>query len=216
VAEFRPVSPVVKGIHEGLSQQPVSTPPIAFMRPNKFSSTTSLTVQRMPVFDAAAHEQARRSAQSGVAAAVETRVYAQTTSEAEQKLAAQLQELIAKKCEEFSRTLDRRLDVFYQQTASRLDVLSGDIVRHSCQVLNQQVSEALNSTAEDCARHNRALVDAECHAALDRFAARVEKIAALNLESNRREMQNISAALKIRLRGVAHALEELGPSHHRS
>jgi hypothetical protein len=169
----------------------------------------------MPVFDAQAREQARRNAQSAIAAAVDG-AYEQTTRDAEQKLAAQLEELLRKKAEEFSATLDRRLDMFYQQTASRLDVLSENIVRHSCEVLNQQIAEALSATTEDYAKQNRALVEAECHAALDRFAARLEKISASTLDSDRKQLQNISAALKIRLRGVAHALEELGPSCHRS
>ena len=216
VAELRPATTAVRAVAEGRPRQSISTPPIAFMRPNKFSYTSSLAVQTMPAFDAEAREQGRPNAQSSVEVGVESRAYIEAKNDIEQKLMGQLEGLIGKKCEEFSSTLDSRLDLFYEQTASKLDVLSEDIVRHSCEVLNQQIAEALSSTMEDCAKQNRALVEAECHAALDRFAARLEKISASNLESNRKQLQNISAMLKIRLRGVAHALEELGPACHRS
>lgn len=123
---------------------------------------------------------------------------------------------MAKRCEEFSARLDRRLDSFYQQTAARLSVLSDEVVRHVSDVLKQQITDALTAVVADWSEQNRALVDAECHAALDRFAARLESLSCSRLEAHRKEIQNLSASLKVRLRGVAHALEELGPSSHRT
>ncbi|MGB6484695.1 MAG: hypothetical protein WBE86_14510 [Candidatus Acidiferrales bacterium] len=170
----------------------------------------------MPVFDAEAREQAKKKAQPALASTMEDKAYAECKIAADQKLAAQLEEVLTKKCEEFSTRLERRLDSFYEQTALRLDVLSEEVVRHFCEVLNRQMTEALSSVMSDWTEQNRVLMNAECRAALDRFVGRLENISSSRLENHREEIQNISANLKNRLRGVAHALEELGPASHRS
>ncbi len=186
------------------------------MRPRRFSSQVSHIVQGMPVFDAEAREQARKNAQSALASLRQNKAYADAKSAADQKLDVQLEEVLAKKCEEFSTRLERRLDSFYEQTALRLDALSEEVVRHFCEALNHQMTESLSSVMADWTEQNRALVNAECHAALDRFAGRLENISSSRLENHRKEIQNLSSVLKIRLRGVAHALEELGPACHRT
>ncbi|MFZ0213614.1 MAG: hypothetical protein WAL55_12965 [Candidatus Acidiferrales bacterium] len=173
-------------------------------------------MQSMPVFDAEAREQARKNAQTALSSTTENKASAERKSAADQKLAFQLEEVLTNKCEEFSIRLERRLDSFYEQTALRLDVLSEEVVRHFCEVLNRLLTEALGSVMSDRAAQNRALVNAECHAALDRFAGRIEDISSSRLESHRKEIQEISSSLKIRLRSVAYALEELGPVCHRT
>jgi DNA-binding transcriptional regulator YbjK len=170
----------------------------------------------MPVFDAELREQARKDAQPALASAMENKAYADANSALEQKLAAQLEDLFARKSEEFSSRLEGRLQSFYEQTASRLDLLSEGVVRHFCEVLNRQVTEALSTVTSEWVERNRALVNAEYHAALDRFAARLESISSSRLEGHRKEINNLSSTLKIRLRSVAHALEELGPAPHRT
>ncbi|MGC1107896.1 MAG: hypothetical protein WA876_15310 [Candidatus Acidiferrales bacterium] len=211
-----PATPSLRAITETRPPQPHPTQPIAFMRPNRFSSSAHLSVQSMPVFNAEAQEQAKKNAQSALASAMEDKAYAECKNAADQKLAAQLEEVLAKKCEEFSTRLERRLDSFYEQTATRLDFLSEEVVRHFCEVLNRQMTEALSSVMSDWTEQNRVLMSAECRAALDRFASRLENISSSRLENHREEIQNLSANLKNRLRGVAHALEELGPTCHRT
>lgn len=171
----------------------------------------------MPIFDAEAREQARRNEQREPAPALQGNTDAGSkSSEEDQKLDAPLDGMLSKKCEDFSARLDRRLDSFYEQTSARLDVVSEEVVRHVSDILKHQITEALTAVIADWSEQNRALVDAECHAALDRFAARLESISCSRLDGYRKEIQNLSAGLKIRLRGVAHALEELGPSSHRT
>jgi hypothetical protein len=187
------------------------------MRPIRFSSAARPALQAMPIFDAGARGQARNAqSASALASTLEDNPCMESKPSAEDQLAAQLEEMLSRKCDEFSARLDRRLDSFYEQTALRLNALSEEIVRHVCGVLKQQMTEALTAVVADWSEQNRSLVDAECHAALDRFAARLESISSSRLEGHRKEIQNLSAGLKIRLRGVAHALEELGPSHHRT
>jgi hypothetical protein len=206
----------LRSISVAPSPQHISTHPIAFMRPKKFSSFAHHVVRAMPVFDAELREQARKDAQPALASAMENKAYADANSALEQKLAAQLEDLFARKSEEFSSRLEGRLQSFYEQTASRLDLLSEGVVRHFCEVLNRQVTEALSTVTSEWVERNRALVNAEYHAALDRFAARLESISSSRLEGHRKEINNLSSTLKIRLRSVAHALEELGPAPHRT
>ncbi len=168
-------------------------------------------MQRMPEFDAEAREQSRKNSEADLIPDRAAPFFADLKALAEQKFSSQIEALLAKKCQEFSGRLEGRLESFYEQTASRLDVLSEEIVRQFCETLNRQMTEALNALMADRAEQNRALVDAECHAALDRFAARLEKISSSHLEGHRKEIQVLSLTLKTRLRGVAHALEELGP-----
>lgn len=212
----RPVSVSLRSIAEACSPQSAPTQPIAFTRPGSLSSRLSHAMQSMPVFDAEAREQARKNAQTALSSTTENKASAERKSAADQKLAFQLEEVLTNKCEEFSIRLERRLDSFYEQTALRLDVLSEEVVRHFCEVLNRLLTEALGSVMSDRAAQNRALVNAECHAALDRFAGCIEDISSSRLESHRKEIQEISSSLKIRLRSVAYALEELGPVCHRT
>lgn len=170
----------------------------------------------MPVFDAEAREQARRNAHSALVSTMENTAYAESRDSAQQQLSAQIEELVAKKYDEFSSHLDHRLDSFDRETAHRLDVLSEEIVRRFCEVLNRQMTEALSSAMAEWSEQNRALANAECQAVLDRFASRLERISSSELENHRKEIRNLSAHLKIRLRGVAQALEEFGPAVHRS
>lgn len=196
-------------------QERVSPHPIAFMRPERFASSVAPPVQRTPEFEVEAREQSRKSSQTATSPERSTPLFGDLKVVlAEQKFAAQVEVLLAQKCEEFSGRLESRLESFYEQTASRLDMLSEEIVRQFCETLNQQMTEALSALMADRAEQNRALVDAECHAALDRFAARLERISSTRLEGHRKEIQVLSINLKARLRGVAHALEELGPHYH--
>lgn len=167
----------------------------------------------MPIFDAEAREQSRRNSESALAPALGNNA---ETEKSGPERDAQFEDVLAGKCEEFSARLDRRLDLFYEQTSARLDVLSEEVAHHVSDILKRQLTEALTAVVTDWSEQNRALVDAECHAALDRFAARLEGISSSRLDRHRQEIQNLSASLKIRLRGVAHALEELGPSSHRT
>lgn len=181
------------------------------MRPERFSASVAPPMQRMPEFDAEAREHSRKSSQAALSSDRAAPFFADLKALAEQKFSSQIEVLLAQKCQEFSGRLEGRLESFYEQTASRLDVLSEEIVRQFCETLNRQMTEALSALVADRAEQSRALVDAECHAALDRFAARLERISSSQLEGHRKEIQGLSVNLKTRLRGVAHALEELGP-----
>lgn len=129
---------------------------------------------------------------------------------------AELRDFFVFQYGEFSRHLERQLDTFYGQTASRLDTLAEQIIRHFAEELNAHASHALNALMSDWAEQNRALVDAECHRSLDQFSARLQAVAAAHVENHRREMQNLSSNLKNRLRSVAHALQDVGPASHHS
>jgi hypothetical protein len=209
----RPAATSLRAIAVVPSPRHISTHPIAFMRPKKFSSFADRAVQATPVFDPEAREQ---DAQAALASATENKAHADAKRALEQKLAAQWEDLLARKSEEFSSRLEARLQSSYEQTASRLNLLSEEAVRRFCEVLNRQTTEALSSVTSEWVEQNRALVNAECRAALDRFAARLESISSSRLEGHRKEINNLSSTLKIRLRNVAHALEELGPASHRT
>lgn len=211
---FQALSPSLSvAVPQDVPRRQVTHQPITFMRPERFSPTLAPSTQKMPEFDAQAREQAKKSV--APAPTPEKSLFPIIEEPTDQKPAAQLEDLLARKYEEFSSGLERRLELFYEQTASRLDVLSEGIIHQFCETLNQQMTEALNTLIADRAEHNRALVDAECHAALDRFAARLDKVSLGHLEGHRKQIQLLSVNLKTRLRGVAHALEELGP-HYRS
>ncbi len=169
----------------------------------------------MPVFDPEAREQDRKDAQAALASAAENKAHADVKSALERKLAAQWEDLLARKSDEFSNRLEGRLQSSYEQTALRLDLLSEEVVRNFSEVLSRQMTEALSAAKSESVLRNRAMVEAECHAALDRFAARLESISSSCLEGHRKEISNLSSTLKVRLRNVAHALEELGPASHR-
>jgi hypothetical protein len=218
---LRSVTTPVAAFAEGRLHHHPSANPVAFMRPNRFSAVTVVPpAQSVPIFETTINEQARKNTAtmplSSPAAPVSSQMKRATERQTDHQLAAQLEELFARKCEEFSTRLERRLDSFCEQTSVRLDALSEQAIRQFCDAMNQQTTEALNSLMSDWADQNRALVDAECRTALDRFAARLEKISSSRLEAHRKEIQNLSANLKLRLRGVAHALEDLGPVSYRS
>lgn len=213
---IRPVNPQLLNLSDsaavcGEGTRQDTPQPAPFAQAEKISTIVASCVQKMPEFDAQVREQARKSA--ALAPVPENSHPLARHDSTDQQLSAQLEELLAKKYQEFSGSLERRLEVFYEQTASRLDVLSESIIHQFCETLNQQMTEALNTLMADRAEHNRALVEAECHAALDRFAARLDKVSLLHLEGHRKQIQLLSGNLKTRLRGVAHALEELGPNY---
>ena len=193
----------------------IAAQPIAFMRPSKFGAA-SISIQEMAVFDAEAREQTRKNVQASIATAMENKAYAESKGALERKLAARMDEMLNRKCEDFTARLEERVDSFYEQTAVRLGLLSDEIARHFSETLNQQMAEAVNSLMAGWSERNRAVVNAECHAAMDRFAARLENLSSSRLEAHRKELQSLAANLKTRLQGVAHALEELGPAAHRS
>lgn len=217
---LRPATTPVAIVAAGRLPHP-SSGPIAFMRPNRFSAVAvAPPLESITIFDTAVGAGARKTAETAPPATPATPVSSEVKRVAERhtdhELGAQLDGLFAKKCEEFSSRLEHRLDSFCEQTSKRLDALSEEAIRHFSDSMNQQTTEALNSLMSDWAEQNRALVDAECRTALDRFAARLEKISTSRLEGHRKEIQNLSANLKLRLRGVAHALEDLGPVSYRS
>lgn len=218
---LRPATTPAATVAEGRLPQQISANPITFMRPNRFSAAAiAPPVQRLPIFDVGARESARKTAEPALSSGTETPVRVKvnpvTEPKTDQQVAMLLEDLFAKKCEEFSSRLERRLDSFCEQTSTRLDLLSEEAVRHFTEALSQQATEALSSLMSDWAEQNRVLLDAECHSALDRFAARLEKVSSTSLESHRKEIRNLSANLKLRLRGVAHALQDLGPASYRS
>lgn len=218
---LRPATTPVAVTAAGRLPHHASTNPIAFMRPNRFSAVAvAPPAPSMPIFDTGIREQARKNVEpilsSSPATPLPVDVKRATERQTEQQLSAQFDEVFAKKCEEFSSRLERRLDSFCEQTSGRLDALSEEAIRRFSDAMNQQTTEALNSLMSDWAEQNRALVDAECRSALDRFAARLEKVSSVQLERHRKEIQSLSASLKVRLRGVAHALEDLGPVSYRS
>lgn len=218
---LRPATTAVAAVAEGRVPQHISPNPIAFMRPNRFSvSAIPAPLQQTPLLDLAASEHARTSAVSARFSDPQKPVLAEYEHAAEvhsdQQKELQLEDLFAKKCDEFSRRLEDRLDTFCEQTSMRLDALSREAIQHFTEALNQQATEALSSLMADWAEQNRLLMDTECHKALDRFDGRLEKLSSARLEIHRKEIQNLSAHLKSRLRGVAHALQDLGPASYRS
>lgn len=218
---LRPSTTVVAVAAEGRLPLQISPNPIAFMRPNRFSvSPIPAALQQTPVLDVAAPEHARMSAVSARFSDAQKPVLAEyerpTEEHNDRQKDLHVEDLFAKKCEEFSRRLEDRLDAFCEQTSTRLDALSREAIRHFTEALNQQATEALSSLMVDWAEQNRVLMDTECHKELDRFAGRLDKLSSARLETHRKEIQNLSAHLKSRLRGVAHALQDLGPASYRS
>jgi len=126
----------------------------------------------------------------------------------------ELRKLFAREHAQFSAQLEHRLDSFYKQTASCLDSLAEKIIQHFSEELSARSSQALTALMADWAEQNRALVDAECNRALDQFSARLQRLSDAQVESYRKEMQSLSSNLKNRLRGVAHALQDIGPASH--
>lgn len=216
---LRPASTLVAAVAEGRIPQQIAANPIAFMKPSRFSMAAIPAPVTAPVFEVAVPEQTKAvesMPSASVQAPVSVEAKRATERQVDQHVAGQIEELFAKKCEGFSIRLERRIDSFCEQTSTRLDVLSEQAIQHFSDALNRQMTDALNSLMTDWAEQNRVLVDAECRTALDRFAARLEKISSSQLEGHRKEIQNLSANLKTRLRGVAHALQDLGPVSYRS
>lgn len=218
---LRPPTTPVAAIAEGRLPQRVSSSPVAFVRPSRFSmAAIPAPVQQIPAFEVTSREEARRTVDSALPSSAEkpvlTKVERTTERQTDPQPAMQFEELFTKKCEEFSSRLAQRLDSFCEETSARLDALSEQAIHRFSEALSQQTTEALSSLMTDWAEQNRVLLDAECHTALDRFASRLEKLSSTNLENQRKEIHNLSANLKLRLRGVAHALQDLGPSSYRS
>lgn len=129
---------------------------------------------------------------------------------------AQLREFFAAQQAELAKRMDQQLHAFTRQIAARLDSLSDQVVHRFSAELNAHATQALNALMTDWAEQNRALVDTECNRALDQFSARLQSLSNAHVENYRKEMQNLSLNLKSRLRGVAHALQDVGPTSHRS
>lgn len=204
-------SSVPKPVTALRSASPIPIHAVNFMRPSRFA------VDVLPAFGLPELAEPVKSNPAPALAPLEERKAQEELSRAaERKLAAQLEATFTKKAQEFSGQLERRLDLFYEQTAMRLDALSQDAAGRFSDALNDQMKEALAALMADWAEQNRVLVDAECHAALDRFAARLDGLSSSHLQNHRKEMLNLTANLKTRLRGVAHALQELGPTSPQS
>lgn len=211
----RSAEALLRPIAEPRVTHPISSVPIAFMRSTQFSSRASHALHAAPVFAVEAREQSKKQSESTVTS-LETKFDLEYKNAAEDRLATELEQMMAKRCEEFSIRLDQRLDSFYAQTASRLEAASQEILAGVCEVLNRDMAKELRAAMSGWAEKNRTLVNAECQAALNRFADNLENIASCRIESHRKEIQHLSAKLKTRLRGVAHALEELDPATQRS
>ncbi|HLW81943.1 MAG TPA: hypothetical protein VKS20_07880 [Candidatus Acidoferrales bacterium] len=193
---------------------PEASRPFSFASAPPRSATVPPFFEGSSSFTAAIHHEAAKTARFAVESARENDSHSTTTDAEYARHMAALREFFNLQYAQFSHHLDQQLDVFCQQTASRLDSLSEQIIHRFCEELNTHAAQALNALMADWAEQNRALVDAECHHALDQFSARLQSLSAAHVESHRKEMQNLSLNLKSRLRGVAHALQDIGPASH--
>lgn len=132
------------------------------------------------------------------------------------RVIAEARQTLANQQAEFAQRLAKQLDSFSRQIASQMETLSEQVIHRFTEELNVHTGHALNALMSDWAEQNRVLVDAECSRHLDQFSARLQSLSAAHLETYRKEMQNLSSSLKSRLRGVAHALQDVGPASHRS
>jgi len=132
------------------------------------------------------------------------------------RLIAEARQTLANQQAEFAQRLAQQFDSFSCQIASRLETLSTQVVHRFSEELNVHAGQALNALMSDWAEQNRVLVDSECSRHLDQFSARLQSLSNAHLETYHKEMQNLSSNLKSRLRGVAHALQDVGPASHRS
>ena len=184
--------------------------PFALISPPARPSVVSEFTESVPKFSVASSESLEPNRFSTVppSASESAAEHALIIAEARQTLASQQAE--------FAQRLAKQLDSFNRQIALQLENISGQVIQRFSEELNAHAGHALNALMSDWAEQNRALVDAECNRHLDQFSAHLQSLSTAHLEIYRKEMQNLSSNLKNRLRGVAHALQDVGPASHRS
>ncbi len=153
---------------------------------------------------------ARRSFQAALASAIENAVQAESRQITDQKLDAQLCDLLDRRCREFCSYIEGRLNFFYDQTAMRLDALSDQIVKKFCESLSEQAAATLNAVVVASAQQSKSALLAESERALDGFDRQISELSQVHLEAHRKEVQVLSSDLQLRLRRVAYTLEDVG------
>jgi len=164
----------------------------------------------MPLMNNGREMDVRRSFQASLASAIENAIQAETRQPADQKLDAQLCDLLDRRCKEFCSYIEDRLNFFYDQTALRLDALSDQIVKKFCESLSQQAAATLNAVVVASAQQSKSALSAESQHALDHFGQQVNQLSEAHLEAHRKEVQVLSSNLQLRLRRVAYTLEDVG------
>lgn len=153
---------------------------------------------------------ARRSFQAALASAIENAIQAESRQATDQKLDAQLCDLLDARSKEFCSYIEGRLNFFYDQTALRLDALSDQIVKKFCESLSQQAAATLNAVVVASAQQSKSALSAESESALEVFGRQVNELSEGHLEAHRKEVQVLSSNLQLRLRRVAYTLEDVG------
>lgn len=153
---------------------------------------------------------ARGSFQAALASAFENAIQAESRQASDQKLDAQLCDLLDRRCKEFCSYIEGRLNFFYDQTALRLDALSDQIVKKFCESLSQQAAATLNAVVVASAQQSKSALSAESENALEVFGRRINELSEGHLEAHRKEVQVLSSNLQLRLRRVAYTLEDVG------
>jgi hypothetical protein len=168
------------------------------------------TVPDAPFMDAGSEMDTRRSFQAALASAIETAIQAESQQASDQKLDAQLCDLLDRRRKEFCSHIEGRLNFFYDQTAMRLDALSDQIVKKFCESLSQQAAATLNAVVVASAQQSKSALSAESEHALDGFGRQISELSEAHLEAHRKEVQVLSSNLQLRLRRVAYTLEDVG------
>jgi len=168
------------------------------------------TAPNEPSMNGGSGMDARRNFQTALASAIENAIQAESRQAADEKLDAQLCDLLDHRCKEFCSYIEGRLNFFYDQTALRLDTLSDQIVKKFCESLSQQAAATLNAVIVASAQQSKSALSAESQHALDRFGQQVSELSETHLEAHRKEVQVLSANLQLRLRRVAYTLEDVG------
>lgn len=153
---------------------------------------------------------ARRGFQAALASAIENAIHAESRQATDQKLDAQLCDLLDRRCKEFCSYIEGRLNFFYDQTALRLDALSDQIVKKFCESLSRQAVATLNAVVVASAQQSKSALNAESENALDRLGRQINELSEARLEAHRKEVQVLSSNLQLRLRRVAYILEDVG------
>lgn len=155
-------------------------------------------------------DEAHKDFQAALASAIENVVRAENRQTTDQKFDAQLSELLDGRCKEFCGHIESRLNFFYDQTVMRLDALSDQIVKKFCESLSRQAAATLNAVVMASAQQSKSALGSESEIALDRFSRQINNLSEANLDAHRKEVQNLSSNLQVRLRRVAYTLEEVG------
>ncbi|MHB8640341.1 MAG: hypothetical protein ACYDBL_11125 [Candidatus Acidiferrales bacterium] len=155
-------------------------------------------------------EQVRGSFQAVIASAIENIVHVEYQQAAEQMLDVKLCDLLDRRCKEICGYIEGRLNFFYDQTALRLDAISEQVVTKFCEALNQQAAATLNALVLASAQQTKTALNAESQTALERFDQQMSDLSEAHIDAHRKEMQNLSANLQVRLRRVAYTLEDMG------